>query len=139
MVKKLLEEKLNKKEFQKRIDEMHAYDIAEDLLELTLEERDILYHYLTNEQIAEIITYLDPEDAAEILEEFDKERQTEIFDEMTVDDVVDILQEYEDEELRDEIIETLEEVEDVKEFIKYDDHLVGAYMSNEYVYIYPNM
>jgi magnesium transporter len=137
--KKLLEEKLNKKEFQKRIDEMHAYDIAEDLLELTLEERDILYHYLTNEQIAEIITYLDPEDAAEILEEFDKERQTEIFDEMTVDDVVDILQEYEDEELRDEIIETLEEVEDVKEFIKYDDHLVGAYMSNEYVYIYPNM
>ena len=60
--KKLLEEKLNKKEFQKRIDEMHAYDIAEDLLELTLEERDILYHCLTNEQIAESITYLDPED-----------------------------------------------------------------------------
>ncbi|MGI6787579.1 MAG: magnesium transporter [Acholeplasmataceae bacterium] len=139
MIKKLLSKQLNKKEFQKEIDEMHAYDIAEDLLELTLEERDKLYRFLTVEQIAEIITYLDPEFAAEILEEFDKERQTEIFDEISVDDAVDILQAYEDDELRDEIIESLDEAEDVKEFLKYDDNLVGAYMSNEYVYIYPNM
>lgn len=139
MIKKLLSEKLTKKEFQKQIDEMHAYDIATDLLELEQGEREKLYRYLSVEQMAEIITYLEAEFAADILEEFDIDRQTAIFDEMTVDDVVDILQEYEDEELRDEIIETLDEAEDVKEFIKYDDNVVGAYMSNEYIFIYPNM
>lgn len=139
MIKKLLSEHLSRQEFQQRIDEMYPHDIATDLLELEATERDQLYHYLSATQIAEIITFLDPEFAADILEEFDLERQTEIFDEMTVDDAVDILQAYEDEELRDEVIESLEEVEDVKEFIKYNEDEVGAYMSNQYVYLFEEM
>ena len=139
MIKKILEENLTKKEFQKRIDEMYPHDIATDIMELEFAERERLYHFLTNEQIAEIVSYLDPEIAADILEEFDLEKQTEIFDEMTVDDVVDILQAYDDEEMRDELIETLEDVEDIKEYIQYTDDEVGAYMTNEFVSIKPQM
>ena len=125
MIKKLLSEKLNKKEFQVRIDEMHAYDIAEDLLGLAPNERKELYQFLSNEQLAEIVAYLEPEIAAGILEEFDVIKQTRILDEMNVDDSVDILQAYEDEELRDIIIETLEDREDIQKIIEYDDDLVG--------------
>ena len=51
---------------------------------------------------------------------------------MNVDDTVDILLEYEDDDLRDEIIETLEE-EDISKFITYDDDLVGVYLSTDYI------
>jgi len=139
MIKKLLSEKLNKKEFQVRIDEMHAYDIAEDLLGLAPNERKELYQFLSNEQLAEIVAYLEPEIAAGILEEFDVIKQTRILDEMNVDDSVDILQAYEDEELRDIIIETLEDREDIQKIIEYDDDLVGAYMSTDFVLIHPKM
>ena len=139
MIKKLLNENLTKIEFQKIIDDMHTHDIAIEIMELEFSERERLYHFLTTEQIAEIVSYLDPEVAADILEEFDIEKQTEIFDEMTVDDVVDILQAYEDEDMRDDVIETLEDVEDIKEYIQYTEDEVGAYMTNEYVHIYPNM
>ncbi len=139
MIKKLLSLKLDKKDFQEKIDEMHAYDIAKDLLELTPLERKELYSSLSTEQLAEVVAYLDPEIAADILEEFDKKMQTSIFDEMNVDDTVDILLEYEDEEYRDEIIQTLEDKEDIEKFITYDDDLVGAYMSNDYVYVKPDM
>ena len=139
MVKELLKEQLTKEQFQAKIDEMHAHDIAIDLMDLDLIEREQLYHFLSVEQIADIVSYLDPDNAADILEEFDLERQTEIFDEMTVDDIVDILQAYEDEDMRDELIETLEEAEDVKEFILYKEDEVGAYVTNEYVSILPQM
>lgn len=140
MIKKLLAEKLSQKEFRARIEEMHAYDIALELLELSAEEREQLYRYLSVEQIAEIVTYLEPEIAAEVLASFDKEKQIQTLDEMTADDAIDILQAYEDETLRDEIVETLQDAEEVKELIKYDDeNLVGAYISNDYVYLHPEM
>ena len=139
MIKELLTEKLNKKDFQERIDELHAYDIANELKELTPLEQETLYQLLTDEQIAEIVAYLDPAFAADLLETFDISKQTKILDEMYVDDTVDILQEYEDDELRDKLIETLEDAEDIQKNIEYDDDLVGAYMSNEYVHIVPNM
>ncbi len=139
MIKKLLSEKLNQQEFQVRIDELHAYDIAQELLGLTPLEREELYQFLSIEQLAEIVAYLEPEDAVRLLEEFDIAKQTEIFDEMNVDDTVDILQAYEDDDLRDEIIKSLEEREDIQKIIEYDDDLVGAYMSTDYVHIYPNM
>lgn len=139
MIKKLLSLKLNKKDFQEKVNKMHAYDIAKELLELTPLERKELYNLLSTEQLAEVVAYLEPEIAADILEEFDKKTQTSIFDEMNVDDTVDILLEYEDDDLRDEIIETLEEKEDISKFITYDDDLVGAYLSTDYIFIRPNM
>ncbi len=139
MIKKLLSENLTKEQFQEKIDELHSHDIAVNITQLEEDERVKLYHCLSTEQVAEITAYLEPSVAVEILAEFELDKQTKIFDEMTVDDAVDILQAYEDEELRDEIIETLEDAEDIKIFIKYGEDYVGAYMNNEFVYIHPNM
>lgn len=139
MIKELLEQNLTKKIFQEKIDELHSHDIATSLLKLNTSEREKLYHFLSNEQIAEIVSYLEPETAVEVLKEFNIEQQKDIIDEMTVDDAVDILQAYEDEDLRDDIIESLTEAEDIKEFIKYGKRCVGAYMNNEFVVISPNM
>ena len=52
---------------------------------------------------------------------------------MNVDDTVDILQSYEDSKLRDKIIKSLIDKEDVSKIITYDDDVVGAYISNDYV------
>lgn len=139
MIKQLLDANLTKEKFQERIDELHSHDIATSLMELDKSDRERLYHFLTNEQIAEIVSYLEPEMAVDILEEFDVEKQREILDEMTVDDAVDILQAYEDEELRDDIIDTLREAEDIKDFIKYDENTVGAYMNNDFIVFQPQM
>ena len=139
MIKKLLDLNLSKEKFQERIDELHSHDIATSLMTLEIAEREQLYHFLTNEQIAEIVAYLEPETAADILEEFNLEKQREILDEMTVEDAVDILQAYQDKKLRTQVIESLSEKEDIKEFIKYGKDAVGAYMNNEFVVISPKM
>ena len=51
MIKKLLSLKLNKKDFQEKVNKMHAYDIAKELLELTPLERKELYNLLSTERL----------------------------------------------------------------------------------------
>lgn len=139
MIKELLKQNLSKKAFQEKVKNLHSHDIAAALILLDTKSREKLYEYLKTEQFAEVVTYLDPIVAADILEEFDLKKQKEIIDEMTIDDAVDVLQAFEDEKLRANVIETLEKKEDIVEFIKYGKESVGAYMSNEFVVIYPKM
>lgn len=139
MIRKLLNEHKDNKKLYKIINELHPYDIAEELLLLEKEERERLYHILSNEKIAEIVSYLEPSDAILILEEIDLDKQSDILDEMPTDDAVDILKAYEDEEERDQLIETLEDVEEIKELILYEEDEAGAYMTNDFVLIHPDM
>ncbi|OQA79426.1 MAG: Magnesium transporter MgtE [Tenericutes bacterium ADurb.Bin239] len=139
MIKELLGAKLSKKEFQTHVNDMHAYDIANELLELSDAERAIFFDALTTDQLADIFAYLEPDLAADFLSSFTSEKQTKILDELIVDDAVDILQSYDDPSLRDEVITTLEEAHIIKDIIKYDDDTVGAYISNDYVSINPRM
>lgn len=139
MIKTLLQQNLTKEAFQKAIEEYHLHDIALSLNSLSETEKKQLFSFLDNEATAEIISYLEPEDAAFILEHFALAKQVAVIDEMTVDDAVDILQAYEDETSREEVIEKLEDAEHIKAFIKYDEDTVGAYMNNEFVVIRPDM
>ncbi|HZJ89545.1 MAG TPA: magnesium transporter [Bacilli bacterium] len=139
MIKALLKQKLTKAEFQKALEEYHLHDVAFSLNELSNNEQQELFAFLSDEAIAEIISYLEPEDAAVILESFALKQQIKVIDEMTVDDAVDILQAYADESVREEVISELIDAEYIKLFIKYDEDTVGAYMNNEFVVIRPDM
>lgn len=133
MLKDLLAKKLSKRTFQKELEQFHAFDIAKSLETLSLEETNVLFNNLNLEQTAEIVAYLEHGDAARLLATFDSKKQIAIFNEMNVDDTVDILQSYEDSKLRDQIIKSLIDKEDVSKIITYDDDVVGAYISNDYV------
>ncbi len=139
MIKELLKQNLSKQAFNEAISEYHLHDIAKSLSDLNEDEQKQLFTYLDDETSAEIISYLELDDAAEVLTTFTLRKQVAIIDEMTLDDAVDILQTYEDDTLRDQVIEKLEDVDDIKTFIKYDEDTVGAYMNNEFVIIHPDM
>lgn len=138
MLKQLLNGKVSKEKVQQALEEVHVHDLVESLESLSNEERSFLYTFLDNEKLAEIVAYLEPEDAALLLADFDLVKQKAIFDEVDVDDAVDILQAYENESVRDQLIDTLSEEENIKAFIKYDENSVGAYMNNDFITFSPN-
>lgn len=118
----------------KELSNYHAADIADVLQTLTSEERKRIYSLLDTSFIAEIMSFYD--DVEDYVEEFSLEETADIIEEMDADDAVELLNEL-DEEDKNEIIELLEE--DVKETVlqvdKYDEDLVGSYMSDNFIVV----
>ena len=115
----------------------HAADIADVFQTLTAEERKRVYDLLDTSFIAEIMSFYD--DVEDYVEEFSPEETADIIEEMDTDDAVELLNEL-DEEDKEEIIELLDE--DVKESVlqvdKYDEDLVGSYMSDNFIVVKEN-
>lgn len=112
----------------------HPKDIADVLQTLTSEERKRIYDLLDTSFIAEIMSFYD--DAKDYVEEFSLEETIDIIEEMDSDDAIDLLNDL-DKEDKEEIIELLDD--DIKESVlqvdKYDEDLVGSYMSDNYIVI----
>jgi magnesium transporter len=137
MLKQLIQEH-QIKQLKVYIEEVHAHDLAELFFDLTSEERQKVYLYISNEKLADLVSYMDIEEAAIILQEFDLEKQKEIVEMMEPDDAADIILELEEDE-QEELIELLGETSDVVQLIKYDDDETGSAMTNLLISITPDM
>ncbi len=113
----------------------HAADIADVFQTLTAEERKRVYDLLDTAFIAEIMSFYD--DVEDYVEEFSPEETADIIEEMDTDDAVELLNEL-DEEDKEEILELLEEEvkEAIEEVDKYDEDLVGSYMSDNFITVH---
>lgn len=137
MLKELIKEK-DKKVLKHYLEETHAHDLSEVFLELSNEERQLIYLCIQNEKLAELVSYLEPEEAAEILVEFDLEKQKELVEMMEPDDAVDIIQELEVSEQED-LLNILDETSDIRQLIDYDEDETGSAMTNLFVEVHPDM
>ncbi len=131
----LIDSTLPIESLQEKINEYHDYEIAKALVEMTKEQRQVLYTLLPNKNLADVFEEIDPEDAFWILEETSLSVITRIFSEMEVDDLVDILGYCLDEEDKITYL-SLINVSDrkiVKTLLNYDDSLVGSIMNKTFI------
>ena len=77
MLKGLIEQH-DEKALRSFLDDIHAHDLAELFVELSDEEKDVVYQLLPNEKLAELVSYLEIEDAKDVLTDFDLSKQVEI-------------------------------------------------------------
>lgn len=61
----------DKKALLKYVKKMHPYDIIEALNALTLDEQELFYSLLSEEEIGRIVAFMEPEKAAEVIDDFD--------------------------------------------------------------------
>ncbi len=117
-----------------RLDDFHAYDIADTFEKLTPFEREKLYRMLDTERLTEILEYLDEEDQARYLNEMNIKKVISIINEMEPDKAADLLREI-DKEKRDIILELLEpEVrKSISTIFSYDDEEIGSKMTTNYI------
>jgi magnesium transporter len=137
MLKELIMNK-DKKILRAYLDDIHAHDLSELFVELTPEERQLVYTLISNEKLAEVVSYMEADDAADMLVEFDLEKQKELVEMMEPDDAADIILELETEEQED-LIEILGQASDIVQLIQYADDETGSAMTNLFVVIHPEM
>ncbi len=138
MLKELLNNHASHDEIIAFLEDKHAYDIVTMLDELDSNEKTIIFDLLDAEKLAEVLAYLEPEEAAEVISEYEPDEQKEIVEELEPDDAADIINELNDED-REELIKVLDKDEDVLELLGYDESLAGAYMTNDFVYVYADL
>lgn len=120
------------------LEDSHAYDLSELFIDLTQEEKEKVYEFLSNEKLAELVSYLETEDAAEMLTDFDLDKQVELVEMMEPDDAADIILELEKED-REDLLEKLSDDSEVKELIAYEEDETGSAMTNLFVVVTPEM
>ena len=120
------------------LDDVHAHDLAELFTELSSDEKEIVFQYLSSEKLAELVTYLEVEEAAEVLTDFDLEKQVELVEMMEPDDAADIILELDKDE-KEELLEKLGEDSEVVDLIHYEDDETGSAMTNLFIVVSPDM
>ena len=120
------------------LDDVHAHDLAELFTELTQEEKDKVYEYLSSEKLAELVSYLEADDAAEVLTDFNIEKQVELVEMMEPDDAADIILELGRSD-QEELLEKLGEDSEVRELIEYDEDETGSAMTTLFIVVDPLM
>lgn len=136
LITKIIEDSTNK-ELIEELENYHESDIADILETLTEEEQLMIYKILGIEKTAEIVPYY--ENVEEFLGEIQPELAADIIEQMDSDDAVDVLNELEEEDkLR--IIDLMDEEskEQVELIEKYDEDLVGSYITDNFITINQN-
>ena len=126
----------NKTRLRELFDELHPYDQAQIIMELSIEERKELSQFFSNEEMAEIIQELDNEQQLQLIDELGIVRSSQIIVEMSSDDAADLLGEL-DEEKKEKLFHLLDdqEVADMRELLEYSEHSAGGIMTTEYIVI----
>ncbi|MEN1760003.1 magnesium transporter [Anoxynatronum sibiricum] len=118
------------------LDEIHPYDMAQALLQLDEDER-VLFHKLTDEELADLIEELDYEEQQSLLQKLGPARGIRIIEKMAPDDAVDYLGELEESE-RKEIISRLNPAfaADINQLLRYPENTAGGLMTTEFFVLY---
>ncbi len=87
----------NKGQLKELFDELHSYDKAQLLMDLTPDQRE-MFRQFSNEELAEIFEELEFDEQRILIDELGYRRTAGILEEMSSDDAVDLLGEMEEEE-----------------------------------------
>lgn len=133
----ILDENISNLELLNQLENYHDSDIADVLEDLTKEERLNLYQKIGVEKTSDIFEFY--ENVEEYIDELEPEFAADIVERMDSDDAVEILNELEEED-KEEIIKLMEpeSKNEVLKLDKYDEDVIGSYMSDNYILIDSN-
>ncbi len=125
----------NKNKLKELFDELHSYDKAQLLMDLTPEQREMFRHF-SDEELAEIFEELEYEEQKVLIDELGVKRTAGILEEMSSDDAADLLGELEETE-KLEIFQMMDDKEeiDIKKLMQYPEDTAGGLMTDEFITI----
>ena len=115
---------------------LHVYEQSQYYLSLTEEERQQIYFYLSPKEMADMFEILEEdEESVEVyLKEMDPQYAADMLSEMYTDNAVDILNQLDKTDLRKYLnMMTLDNADEIKELLHYEDETAGSIMTTEYV------
>ncbi|MGY3725240.1 magnesium transporter [Granulicatella balaenopterae] len=117
----------------------HTYDQAQLYLELTPEERQVVYHFLSPMDMATVFELIeeDVEDVEKYLLEMNERYAAKMFAAMYADNAVDVLQEIKEDEAKKYLkLMPRKTSTELMELLNYEDSTAGALMTTEIVAIH---
>ncbi|WP_366923185.1 magnesium transporter [Metallumcola ferriviriculae] len=126
----------NRERLADLLEEVQAFDQARLLLDLTTDERQVIYGLLGPEMLADILQELDYDEQLPVVEELGVKRFTQVLNEMSSDDAADLLGSFK-ETLAEKYLGMMrrEDADDVRELLAYPEETAGGLMTTEYVAI----
>ncbi len=112
--------------------DLYPADLSRLLSHLSMDDAKRLFHWLPAEQAGLALAELDDSFRAELLEEARADRLTELLDHLETDDAADVLADL-PPDVAFQVLPTLEDSEDVRELLGYDEESAGGIMATEFV------
>jgi len=138
-INELLREK-NYGELKKSLKEVPPVDLAEGWSQLSLPDRNVIFHLLDKRRAIEVFEDLSFGDQKILINSLESQELGEVLDEMSADERADLF-----EELPEKMVKKLfslmkkEEVEDVKDLLTYEEDTAGGLMTTEFVELRKDM
>lgn len=138
-ISELLREK-NYGELKKSLKEVPPVDLAEGWSQLSLPDRNVIFHLLDKRRTIEVFEDLSFGDQKILINSLESQELGEVLDEMSTDERADLF-----EELPEKMVKKLfsvmkkEEVEDVKDLLTYEEDTAGGLMTTEFVELRKDM
>jgi magnesium transporter len=138
-INELLREK-NYGELKKLLKEVPPIDLAEGWSQLSLVDRNIIFHLLDRKRAIEVFEDLSFEDQEILISSLESQELGEVLDAMSADERADLF-----EELPEKTVKKLfsvmkkEKVEDVKGLLSYKENSAGGLMTTEFVELKKDM
>jgi len=138
-ISELLREK-NYGELKKSLKEIPPVDLAEGWSQLSLPDRNIIFHLLDKKRAIGVFEDLSFGDQKILINSLESQELGEVLDEMSADERADLF-----EELPEKMVKKLfsvmkkEEVEDVKDLLTYEEDTAGGLMTTEFVELRKDM
>ena len=112
--------------------DLHSADLASVVSHLQKALARQVLEWLPIETAAEVLAELDDDYRADLVDEIPSERLVAMIDELDTDDAADVLADL-PLDLAEQILPGLEDAEDVKELLAYDEDSAGGLMATEFV------
>ena len=112
--------------------DLHPADMAILISHLPSEHAGKLFKWLPVEQGGEMLPELDSSIRAMLLEGEENSRVTALIDELETDDAADVVADLPDDKV-ETILPQLEDEEEIRELLTYDEESAGGLMAREYV------
>lgn len=112
--------------------DMYPADLARLLSHLPMEDARRLFHWLPSELGSAALAELDDVFRGGLLEEAAHDRLTELLDHLETDDAADVLADLRPD-VAFQVLPTLEDSEDLRELLGYDEESAGGIMAREFV------
>ncbi|GAB3059794.1 magnesium transporter [Virgibacillus ainsalahensis] len=124
----------NMEDFRKEFLDLHPYDQSTYFTEQIQDDRLKIYHYLSPEEIAEIMESIELEDIKIYFTEMDPRFASMVLSEMAADNAVDILNELEKDQVASFLtIMDHEAANEIKQLLHYEEKTAGSIMTTEFV------
>ncbi|MBQ0139291.1 MAG: magnesium transporter [Kurthia sp.] len=131
----------NTDEFRSQFLELHQYDQAQFYEKVGPDIRQVIYHYLSPKEMADVFEslQLDDEDYQSFIDEMESSYAAQMIAEMYTDDAVDVLNELDKDKISHLLkIMNQKSADDIRELLYYEEDTAGSIMTTEYVAIPKN-